>query len=646
MKTVLKKQKVEVSDDLEMHQFRVAASAEMFELLASSLYSRKYEAVVRELACNAYDAHVQAGRQNKPFEIKIPTAFDDVFSIRDYGPGLTPDQVRELYTVMGLSDKTHTNDMVGAFGVGSKSPFSVTRHFSVESFIDGKKWTWAALLNEENIPSITLADEVFTDEPNGLRISFASTSKQEWHEAIKALRWFDVKPICNIKVPDRPEFEVEGDDWGYTKIKRASYYYRNQKDHEFYCVMGNVQYEVDKSKFVHITLPNGKYWLFVDIGDVSPAASREYLRYDDKTVNHLRGMIERIEQEIKQVALNQIKNAPNVQEAVKIWSESADFLKLGKMEYKGKTYDFVVREERKFTKIQNDRQDRLERFAHRLVDSYKKACVWADEKRAKNIRAMQIQTDNNYSCVYVFDEDCKDLAEKCGMPYHKVSEVEYSADKKPSTYTGPSQEAKKDMLVWVNGTWIAMSGDVPKKAWWIQIGWNRFSWSKTPVAVKQENYTGRIWNLNTYLSRAKKAGYEPGFPIIGVKTRALDEIPKEWLHLSEFTNGIKEFISEFTVDYSRFRALERLLNALPLNIWLEKHKDLQDEYADIVDKMNKLKMIFGSSMMREFLSEEGEYEDIEKLITKAKKAFPVTVFQHYRDADQEWRDIANGQDYP
>lgn len=639
MKTVLKKQKVEVSDDLEMHQFRVAASAEMFELLASSLYSRKYEAVVRELSCNAYDAHVQAGRQNKPFEVKIPTVFDDVFAIRDYGPGLTPDQVRELYTVMGLSDKTHTNDMVGAFGVGSKSPFSVTRHFSVESFIGGKKWTWAALLNEENIPSITLADEVFTDEPDGLRISFASTSNKEWHDAINTLKWFDVKPLCNVKVPDKPEFDIKGDDWGYAKTKQTGYYYRHTEDHKFYCVMGNVQYEVDKTQITYNNLPNGKYWLFVDIGDVSPAASREHLRYDKKTVFCLQGIVGRIEKEIKQTALDRINNAANIQEAIKIWAANDHILKLGNLEYDGKLYDRVTKESRTFTQIRPSGADRHRTFIHRLTNSFNTACIWADEKRAKNIRSEQIRTDNGYTCVYVFDEDCKDLAEKCGMPYHKVSEVEYTPESRPSTYTGPSEAAQKDMLIYRDRAWHPMTGAPPKKAWWLQIGWNCFTWEKEPVEVQQKNYRYERLPLNTY----KKCGIDPGFPIIGVKTRAMDSIPKDWIHFSEFKKGIRDFLADFQFDPLRLKKLHELKSLVPIHIWLEKHSDLNAEALMMYDQSTLLRKLFDSDTLSK--SVESKNEDIDRLIAKAKKAFPESVFKYYSNT-QEWRDIANGQDYP
>ena len=38
--------------------FRIEASSKAFEILANNLYKDKILAVVRELSCNAFDAHV------------------------------------------------------------------------------------------------------------------------------------------------------------------------------------------------------------------------------------------------------------------------------------------------------------------------------------------------------------------------------------------------------------------------------------------------------------------------------------------------------------------------------------------------------------------------------------------------------------
>ena len=56
------------------HTFRIMADKDSFLALSSKLYSDPVRAVIRELGCNAYDAHVAVGKKDVPFEVFLPTA--------------------------------------------------------------------------------------------------------------------------------------------------------------------------------------------------------------------------------------------------------------------------------------------------------------------------------------------------------------------------------------------------------------------------------------------------------------------------------------------------------------------------------------------------------------------------------------------
>ncbi|MGH6957867.1 MAG: hypothetical protein ACREEW_14470, partial [Caulobacteraceae bacterium] len=103
--------------------FRIGNAAKMFSLLADKIYSDKPLAVVREITCNALDVHKLTG-QTRPFLVATPTDLDPSFSVRDFGTGLTHDEMVGLYTTFFDSTKQDTNDQVGGFGLGSKSPFA------------------------------------------------------------------------------------------------------------------------------------------------------------------------------------------------------------------------------------------------------------------------------------------------------------------------------------------------------------------------------------------------------------------------------------------------------------------------------------------------------------------------------------------
>ena len=117
--------------------FKLKSSKHAFQLLSSGLYTNKIQAVIRELSCNAADAHVLNSNQKTAFDVKLPNRLDSQFYVRDYGPGLSDDGVMNLYTTYFESTKSESNDFTGGFGVGSKSPFAYTDMFTVESIHTG-----------------------------------------------------------------------------------------------------------------------------------------------------------------------------------------------------------------------------------------------------------------------------------------------------------------------------------------------------------------------------------------------------------------------------------------------------------------------------------------------------------------------------
>ena len=104
------KHDVSVSSDFKTSGFKIQASAKAFEILSSNIYTNKVRAVIREYNCNAYDAHVDAGTE-RTWDVHLPTMLESYFSVRDYGTGLSDQQVREIFTTYFHSTKTNSNDL-------------------------------------------------------------------------------------------------------------------------------------------------------------------------------------------------------------------------------------------------------------------------------------------------------------------------------------------------------------------------------------------------------------------------------------------------------------------------------------------------------------------------------------------------------
>lgn len=152
----------------EKRDFTLKAGPELMRILSSSLYTNKPWAVVRELMANARDAVVaQHGQDYDGLGIDI-TVSDKTYTVRDYGTGLSHDDVMTLFSVYGLSTKSNENSSIGGFGVGSKSPFAYTQEFTVSSFYNGEMRVYHAILGQTGIPELSHIGTTPSEEPNGI----------------------------------------------------------------------------------------------------------------------------------------------------------------------------------------------------------------------------------------------------------------------------------------------------------------------------------------------------------------------------------------------------------------------------------------------------------------------------------------------
>jgi hypothetical protein len=273
-------------------QFQILASAHAFRILSSGLYSDKIGAVLREIGCNAADSHIAAGIADRPIEVKLPTQLDNQFYIKDWGLGLTHAEITGLFTTYFSSNKSETNDMTGAFGLGSKSPFSYTDSFAVTSAKDGVQRSYTAHIGADGSPVISLLAEtpVQEDWKSGLMVSFPVEPGDFAEFASKAAhiyRWFKVKPVILGSAPIRDsDFYIQGSNYFLSEYGSCSDVRSAQ------VLMGNVAYPLNaerlgsKNPMIN-SLISARVQVVMPIGSVMPTASREDLEYDNRTRENL-----------------------------------------------------------------------------------------------------------------------------------------------------------------------------------------------------------------------------------------------------------------------------------------------------------------------------------------------------------------------
>lgn len=269
----------------------IANSPHMFTILSSGLYSDKIAAVLREVGCNAMDAHIMSAQPDKPIQVKLPSTLDRTFYVKDWGPGLDDKEFRQLYTTYGWSNKQNRNDATGAFGLGSKSPFAYTMQnreasdgYTVETAKDGSLRVYTVFIGDDGTPQVALLHEgpSSPDWPHGLKVTFPvqTSDIDEFHQKAQTVfQWFNIKPeVLGIRTPLRePEFRVKGSFYGLA----------GSNDAQAGVVMGNVRYPLHLNRLkdlhpVEMAIARG-ITLFLPLGSVMMTPSREELEYTSKT---------------------------------------------------------------------------------------------------------------------------------------------------------------------------------------------------------------------------------------------------------------------------------------------------------------------------------------------------------------------------
>lgn len=268
--------------------------AHIFDILRNQLYSDQIMACIREYSTNAHDAQIESGF-NGPFEVTLPTNANPVFIVRDFGTGLSPEDVMEIYCQYGSSTKRMSNAYNGMLGLGSKSAFSYCKSFTITSIFEGTKYIFNAFLDESLIGKMSLMHEEATEAPSGVEIKIPVKPQDIYEFNTKAARiykYFKTPPTLHNFTGSiqKDKTEMQGEGWRMTSSDRYS---RKPS----FAIMGNVAYPINAA---NVKTPAGKSLvecgleIEFEIGELEIAASREALQYTPITERALNERIDAI----------------------------------------------------------------------------------------------------------------------------------------------------------------------------------------------------------------------------------------------------------------------------------------------------------------------------------------------------------------
>lgn len=283
--------------------FSLNATAYTFKVLYDTLYSDKEMAVVRELMANCYDAMKMAGRPNDPFSVTL-TEKEVIFE--DSGPGIPHDKMASIFCTMFGSSKTDDPTQIGGFGLGCKSPFALTDHFTVTSYHGGFQVVYAMHRGDETtngIPGFREMVRVPCAARTGLTVTVPikdSSQRNVIENNVKAFaRWAGMNVLFKSTWKTEPYALPTFDLTHFNKVGFAVFNYNPQHlSGSIFVSLGNVLYPLETriKGFLEMErmLPHGCCFVIrAEPGQVGVVPSREAISYTEQTTEYLEGLVAR-----------------------------------------------------------------------------------------------------------------------------------------------------------------------------------------------------------------------------------------------------------------------------------------------------------------------------------------------------------------
>ncbi len=568
------------------------------KILRDDMYSDKIMAVVREYCTNASDANLvyakEKGIKQKPVLLTIPTALNPVFKVRDFGHGMTKEDVLTNYFKYGKSTKRGRDQVNGFFGIGCKVGWAYGDTFLVHSYNGGFKRTYAATLGSDPAGESYLISEIPSKETGmEIEINVKNSDIEIFKTKIKEVgKYLSITPEtnCSFEIPsykDEAEQLVEG------VYIESNYSYAK----EIFAVMGGVKYPVSQNLFHEgVTLSDDEYRkidklfskrLIIEFDiDKSPLVmhpSREKISYEKQTYASLKSRLLDVCKKVASQEEFNFKNAKTAEEAHRIYNNSMFLDK--KQKWNGVEFDLVgssldcQQDVRKFMLDDGEVKGRLFNSSRSWINDtistnhlsggvLKIVVKKKDEKGALAPKARSILTEVDTKCnsVIFVDEDKMPPSLSSARKVFKNSflnfaDVENKRPESTSQSSSGSVNRKRFNTKFqiLRPSYVSSGGTIWSNCWrestddcfgkeniYVEINRNK----PVKYSADQINFT---YNACSIIKRS--------FVIIGVKSSDVKSISKDksWIELSDYIKQNKNTIVKSLSEK------ERLLRSINLS---------------------------------------------------------------------------------
>jgi anti-sigma regulatory factor (Ser/Thr protein kinase) len=266
-----------ISKDVESHIIRVLTEDSYDDPLGSS---------IREAISNAVDSVKEAGTGEPVIvSIKHNVQRQLELTIEDKGLGLDDVSFNKYIMGIGESSKRDNADLLGGYGVGSKSWLSYTDNFSYVCRKDGVERKYLIFKGEE-FPESTLIYEQPTEEVNGVKITVIL--KNSYYE----------ESNCKTKIKEQLSYldgvyyDINGFDNKYTVYRSDDFQFSSLGTFkEMHISLKDIYYPIDWTKIDMSRIEVPVALRFTDYNDLKPIFNRESIQYTAATIKAIKEKI-------------------------------------------------------------------------------------------------------------------------------------------------------------------------------------------------------------------------------------------------------------------------------------------------------------------------------------------------------------------
>jgi hypothetical protein len=341
----------------------------IFDILRDKMYSNKIGSICREVSSNARDANREAGRGDKSIEIqivepnKLLSISDMSIIFRDFGLGISPDRMENVFVKYAASTKRDSNGQTGGFGLGAKTPFAYTDTFTVVTVcnwaepiteiqdvevavFDDKdplqqvgtemvsqrvvvghkpvkriKYTYSALIDSTRKGKMVLFDSEESTDATGTQIiiPIESADRREFeHECTRATCLWDIKvDYLNFEtiIPNQENFEVIINEDTYMIVKDHNSILSSD---QYMGLIDGIPYPINKSSLGISDSGCGYDHTIIakfDVGALTISANREAVQYDEPTIKAMKEVLELVKEDLRKRVMDYVTETDNFLEA-------------------------------------------------------------------------------------------------------------------------------------------------------------------------------------------------------------------------------------------------------------------------------------------------------------------------------------------